>query len=155
MTSFLKMIDEFKALNALPAEVDFKGNGIAETFSRNRAKWHKSCHLKFAPPKLERVCESLAGKHTCSDEVPQKSKHQTTWNDNSACIFCSKRMVSYSVHQCSTMKLETDLRYVATELNDTNLLARISGGDIVTIEAKSHIECLVKYQKCTESSCYM
>ena len=34
-TSFLKMVDEFKALNALPVEIDFKGNGTAEMFHRN------------------------------------------------------------------------------------------------------------------------
>ena len=54
------------------------------------------------------------------------------------------------LHQCSTMKLE--LRYMATELNDTTLLARISGGDIVAIEAKYHIECLVKYKNSFRSA---
>ena len=48
-TSFLKMVDELKALNPLPVEV---GKGMAETFHRNQAKWHKSCHPKFAPSKL-------------------------------------------------------------------------------------------------------
>ena len=47
-TSFLKLTDECKALNALPVEVDSKGNGTAKTFHRKRAKWNKSCHLKFA-----------------------------------------------------------------------------------------------------------
>ena len=56
------------------------------------------------------------------------------------------------LHQCSTMKLDTELRYMATELNDTTLLARISGGDIVAIEAKYHIECLVKYKNSYRSA---
>ena len=125
-TSFLKMVDEFKALNALPVEIDFKGNGTAEMFHRNRAKWHKSCHLKFAPSKLHRIRESLAGKRTCSDEVSRKSKRLATCSDSSSCIFCLK--MDGKLHQCSTMKLDTELRYMATELNDTTLLARISGG---------------------------
>ena len=56
------------------------------------------------------------------------------------------------LHQCSTMKLDSELRYMATELNDTTLLARISGGDIVAIEAKYHIECLVKYKNSYRSA---
>ena len=41
---------------------------------------------------------------------------------------------------------------MATELNDTTLLARISGGGIVAIEAKYHIECLVKYKNSYRSA---
>ena len=82
--------------------------------------------MKFAPSKLDRRRESLAGKRTCSDEVPRKSKRQATCSDNSSCIFCFT--TDGKLHQRSTMKLDTELRYmVATELNDTTLLARISG----------------------------
>ena len=84
------------------------------------------CHLKFAPSKLDRIRESLAGNRTCSDEVPRKSKRQATCSDNTSCIFCFK--MDGKLHQCSGMKLDTELRYMATELNDTTLLARISGG---------------------------
>lgn len=33
----------------------FSENEDAESFMTNRAKWHKACHLKFAPLKLEKV----------------------------------------------------------------------------------------------------
>lgn len=39
-----------------------------------------------------------------------------------------------------------DLRQMATELQDTELLARISGGDLVAIEAKYHYNCLSAYK---------
>ena len=44
------------------------------------------------------------------------------------------------------MKLDSDLRQMATELQDTMLLARISGGDLVAIEAKYHYNCLSAYK---------
>lgn len=44
------------------------------------------------------------------------------------------------------MKLDHDLRQMATELQDTELLARISGGDLVAIEAKYHYNCLSAYK---------
>ena len=46
------------------------------------------------------------------------------------------------------MNLDYDLRQIATELQDTEseLLARISGGDLVAIEAKYHFNCLSAYK---------
>ena len=35
---------------------------------------------------------------------------------------------------------------MAVKLQDTTLLARISGGDLVAIEAKYHLDCLTKYR---------
>ena len=44
------------------------------------------------------------------------------------------------------MTLDHDLRQMATDLQDTKLLARISGGDLVAIEAKYHFNCLSAYK---------
>ena len=38
------------------------------------------------------------------------------------------------------MKLDHNLRQMATELQDAELLARISGGDLIAIEAKYHYQ---------------
>ena len=35
---------------------------------------------------------------------------------------------------------------MATDLEDTDLLGRISGGDLVAIEAKYHLVCLTRYK---------
>lgn len=44
------------------------------------------------------------------------------------------------------MKLDIKLKQMATDLQDTGLLARISGGDLVATEAKYHLSCLVQYK---------
>ncbi len=44
------------------------------------------------------------------------------------------------------MKLDHDLRRMATELQDSSLLARISGGDLIAIEAKYHFNCLSTFK---------
>ncbi len=44
------------------------------------------------------------------------------------------------------MGLDKELRKMATDLQDTLLLSRISGGDLIAIDAKYHINCLVAYK---------
>ena len=44
------------------------------------------------------------------------------------------------------MNLDTELRRMATELQDTALLARICGDDLIAIEAKYHYNCLSKHK---------
>ena len=45
------------------------------------------------------------------------------------------------------MTLDHDFHQMATDLQDTRLLARISGGDLVAIEAKYHFNCLSVYKR--------
>ena len=42
--------------------------------------------------------------------------------------------------------LDHAIRKMATELQDTSLLARISGGDLIAIEAKYHFNCLSTFK---------
>ena len=46
----------------------------------------------------------------------------------------------------ATTALDGDLQQMASDLEDADLLVRISGGDLVAIEAKYHLECLVSYK---------
>ena len=50
--------------------------------------------------------------------------------------------MSGTLHNCATMTLDHAIRKMATELQDTSLLARISGGNLIAIEAKYHFNCL-------------
>ena len=112
------------ALNALLVEVDFKRNGTVETFHRNRTKWYKSCHLKFAPSKLERIPSVL--KPNMQELLSLKVAGRFDFRGTSLLHVRSPAKISRKVHH-STMKLDTDLRSMVTELDDTTLLARISG----------------------------
>ncbi|KAG1676996.1 hypothetical protein GQR58_014039 [Nymphon striatum] len=141
-TNFLETVDKFSELEILLVDVDFKEVAIAETFLENHAKWHKSCHIKFARSKLQRAQKQIEVKQKREEEVSgegRQSKRQSIGNPNQeACIFCLT--VSGKMHKCSTMNLDHELRRWATGLNDTALLARISGGDLVAIEAKYHYD---------------
>ncbi len=66
------------------------------------------------------------------------------------CIFCPE--VGGKLHNCSTMNLDHELRRMAEELQDTSLLAKIGGGDLIAIEAKYHLKCLSAYRNKYRSS---
>ena len=53
--SFFQTVAEFKGMESLPTSVKFSEEHDAEAFLKNQAKWHKGCHLKFAPSKLLRL----------------------------------------------------------------------------------------------------
>ena len=129
-------------------KVYFRSEDAAGSLFRKKAKWHRSCHLKFAYSKLLRVEEQKGRKreHPSTARDDQwKSKHKASdIPDEEACIFCSQP--SGKLHQCATMGLDNDLRKMATDLEDTRLLATFSCGDLVAIEAKCHYNCLSAYK---------
>ena len=50
------------------------------------------------------------------------------------------------------MKLDQDIRRMATELQDSLLLARISSGDLVVTETKYHFNCLSAFNNKYQST---
>ncbi|KAG1695323.1 hypothetical protein GQR58_006634 [Nymphon striatum] len=67
------------------ANVDFKEVAIAEIFLENHAKWHKSCHIKFARSKLQRAQKQIEVKQKREEEVSgegRQSKRQSIGNPN-------------------------------------------------------------------------
>ena len=65
---------------------DHESEDLAELFYRNKAKWHKSCHLKFAASKLTKIiqkCES-----TTSNDQRRSKRQSNSLSDEAHCIFC-------------------------------------------------------------------
>ena len=56
------------------------------------------------------------------------------------CVFCDEKVGV--LHSFSTMEADRNLRRIVTDLQDFELLAKISGGDLIAIEAKYHMNCL-------------
>ena len=61
------------------------------------------------------------------------------------CIFCLQ--TSGTLHLCSTTRLDHELHKMAEELQDTSMMSKSAGGDLVTIDAKHHKSCLSAYKK--------
>ena len=52
---FLKNVEEFRAIDALPLIVTFGNDQSSENFAFHRASWHESSLAKFNNCKLERA----------------------------------------------------------------------------------------------------
>ena len=142
---FLAAVEEFQKINAMPVNLKISADLlVVESLVANRAKWHKSCYLKFNSTKLQRAQKSIQGKKRALDSHVEQRRSKRRSCSKSACIFCD--VDSGQLHNCSTMELDKELREMATELQDSLLLSKISGGDIIAIEAKYHINCLVSYK---------
>ena len=46
-SAFLSNVEEFRELDCLPINVNFGNQGTVESFTHNKASWHKQCHQKF------------------------------------------------------------------------------------------------------------
>ena len=141
--SFLDRVKMFRELSSLPLPLDhLDGNIVLHDLVANRASWHKSCYGKFSNDKIERA-RKRAATHS---EVPygeMKRVRSTRKSlDNNACLFCEER--SGILHEFVTMDADTNVRNMATDLQDTALLAKIGGGDLHALEAKYHMACLTK-----------
>ena len=69
-------------------------------------------------------------------------KRQRTTVLKEACFLCEKCEREGILRKASTMKLNERLNQCARILNDGNLIARLSGGDVVAQELKYHTNCL-------------
>ena len=87
---------------------------------QKRAKWHKSCHLKFSPSKLTRIEAQQKRKlvECASNDDQRRSKRHLPASDE-CCLFCSNNESGSKLHHYTTMDLDHDLRKMAEDLQDT------------------------------------
>ena len=141
-STFLDNVAEFKSLNALPVQLKFDTETTSvDDLVSHQAKWHQSCHLKFSLSKLKKARER--GNRVAENDQPSTRpsiKRKASGTDK--CIFCDEGDSSGVLHNFSTLEADRNLRVIAAELQDFQLLAKISGGDLIAIEAKYHMKCL-------------
>ena len=81
-------------------------------------------------------------KPTCDDgdSLSKSSKRRKVTGSDEKCVFCDEKVGV--LHSFSTIEADRNLRRIVTDLQDFELLAKISGGDLIAIEAKYHMKCL-------------
>ena len=84
-------------------------------------------------------------KQSTDTSSERRSKRKLSETDSALCIFCGK-VSSEKLHEYSTRNAEISLTAMTNDMQDNALLAKISGGDLVVIEAKYHFFCLSEYR---------
>ena len=140
----LKTLD---GLGALPTSVKLnrldEGDGLEATFINRHAQYHKKCALKYNDKNVNRAMKRKSSDD--SAETPHKfTRKKAPQSDPAyACLFCNKSGTpSNPLHNASTADLDTKVRKCAINLQDQNLLAKLSRGDVVAIDMKYHAICL-------------
>jgi len=124
----------------------FEEDTTIDDLIKHEASWHKSCHLKFNKCSLERAQKKRdlqdAGP---SNEGPEgKRRRDRLSRTKNICLFCTGS--DGDLHECMTLEADKNIREMATDLQDTAILARIAGGDIVAIDGMYHLNCLTEFR---------
>ena len=128
----------------MPVELYFTADESAENFASHCASWHKRCYLKFNKTKLERARKAEKRSHSPDINERRLSKRQAF--DPRKCVLCLKGVQEGVLHEVQMFQQDTNIRNMATELSDTEILSRISCGDMIASEAKYHLSCLTKHR---------
>ena len=147
--TFLNLVIEFNTLGELPTPVNFSKLDLeANDLLKNRAKWHKSCHLKFAQSKLDRAKKRHAERDT--QELGSSRKSRRSDGPKVACLFCEH--TEGVLHECSTFQLDQNLKDMANAMHDTVLLDKLCSGDVIAQELRYHLDCLTTFRNRYRSS---
>ncbi len=68
----------------------------------------------------------------------KRPRRQST--DRMTCLFCHQD--NGHLHEFRTLGVDESIRHMASELQETELMARMEGGDLIALEAKYHMKCL-------------
>ena len=141
----------FNELGMVPFAINLEqlndGSGVENTLLKNKASWHKSCKDKVNSTKLKRA-QKRRKQEDATSHSPVKTRRTSLVgegrpNENeSKCFFCNNVAGPSGLHKASTFEIDRSVRESAIKLKDTDLLAKLAGGDMVAIEAKYHLTCL-------------
>ena len=90
--------------------------------------------ITIKPQRFKLSTEPSAGSSTCETT---RSLHSSSNAKNFArkCFFCNQTVEDYMLHQCQRLYMDFCVRKIAREQGGTRLLAKLSEGDMVAVEA--------------------
>ena len=163
--SVADLLMKFSQIGCLPPSINISqlddGEGIAVTLYQHKAKWHDSCRLMYNQTKLRRA-EKRKRKRSadapeditvCSDSedtcIPKRLTRQNLKQtapsiSGEYCFFCGQPSSSVKpLRLAATKGLNEKVHQCALKLQDNELLAKLSKGDLIAQDAQYHIQCLV------------
>ena len=145
-------LKSFNDLGCLPVNIKLTrlddGDGIQQALLQRKAKFHKSCRLKFNKNELQRASKRkrlLDNESTSSgsNRHCKCQKNSGTKTKVAKCFLCDKpASTARPLHELQTFDLDARVQQCATDLQDDRLLMKLSEGDLIATEAKYHAQCL-------------
>ncbi|KAL5005325.1 hypothetical protein ScPMuIL_018781 [Solemya velum] len=139
-SAFTENVLRFYELQQLPVQIDLKrlddGDGISITLLNHTAKWHKSCHVKFNATKLKQAEKRKKDDIEPGPSVTKKftrriGKSEVKETAPRTCVFCDKEASeSDPLRESSTFRLDSRVRMCAVELQDENLLTKLTASSL-------------------------
>ena len=133
---------------------------LCAIFLKQKAVFHKSCMACFNKQKLDRkrkLCNvrDSAVFNENDEKIEQtvcdsSAKRRSTRNNpkieinNKTCFFCEEP--SNDLSSCQTVELNQKVTDMATEMGDSQILAKLCQDDMVAAKAKYHLKCLVEFK---------
>lgn len=155
-TSLAENLKRFHELGQLPRTIHLetldKGCDLEATMIAHSAQYHKTCSLKFNNTMLNRAEKRNLkddGNNQDTDKIVGRKRIRSNSSDaaktvqESLCFFCRQAPGAAGFREAATLKLDCRVRTCAMILEDTDLLARLSAGDVVALDVKYHAKCLV------------
>lgn len=84
-------------------------------------------------------------KNSAAESDPPSKRRSTLERNKDLCIFCEMNTLEKN-HEFTTYNANKSVSQMATEMEDMDLMMKLSEGDLVAIEAKYHFNCLSRYR---------
>lgn len=109
-------------------------------------KYHKSCISSYTSKTnlsaLSKSDETACEAKPTTSRVRRSLDTTTDWKK---CIVCQKVSKKVSLHKIETNARETSLRISAEQRSDDVMIRRITGEDLIALEAVYHNKCMASY----------
>ena len=123
---------------------------LSDPTMRNGIKHVMPCVTK---KNIDRVRKRKSKQQTLqANMLPLKTRLRAAFPSSSTKIdlplyfFCDA-IVEQGFHKVATKALDANVRKMATKLHDTHLLAKLSSGDMIAIDAVYHKHCLTGFYR--------
>ena len=118
---------------------------LIEKLVANEGKYHKKCKNKYDNQHYQRVCKKRKHAAVSLPECPPPPSTRARYSAENfcpTCFFCDQKDLDDNLTKAQTLGLDKRVRDAAVSLRDEKLLARLSEGDLIAVEAVYHKTCL-------------
>ena len=140
-------------------------DSMVQLMITNKVVWHKNCRSAVDGQKVQRARDKReAEDYDVNSPVKTRRMSDGTRFDTGAsssrrpldplgtpCIFCDEIGNRKELRRASTLGLDKRVNECAQRLGDKKLMAKLSAGDLIAINAVYHLSCLVQLYRRVET----